>query len=180
MTFLLLYLLATCDAAFCGYRAAAGRSALLFKRGYYLRAMVRGALWGQLAVALAGLVAALLLSWSPAPGQLLGDYASAGGRLLEVYLPYAVVIGLAFGVRAVPSVDLRSLASVVIFGPMTLLRPAIVVGGGAWAVFNVPRAEVAILVGAVIPVVLFLERFLARRTASGRAEPHRAWSGGAS
>ena len=51
LTFLLLYLLATCDAAFCGFRAAAGRNALLFKRAYYLRAMGRGALWGQLAVA---------------------------------------------------------------------------------------------------------------------------------
>lgn len=170
LTFLLLYLLAVCDAAFCGYRAVAGRNALLFKRDYYLRSMARGALWGQAAVAVAGVAAGLLLAASHAPEQLLNDFAEAGVRLLEVYLPYAVLIGLAFTVRIVPSVDVRSLTSVLVFGPLTLIRPAVAVAGFAWALYHVARVEVGIMAGIVLPLMLLLERFLERRFSSGPCE----------
>ena len=163
LTFLPLYLLATCDAAFSGYRAAAGWNALLFKRGYYLRAMVGGALWGQLAVAPAGLVAGLLAMWSHSPSQVLDDYSTAGARLVQVYLPYAGLIGLAFLLRLVPSVDVRSMTSVLVFGPLTLLRPVVAVGGVVWALFQVPRAEVAVTAAVVLAMMLSLERFLERR-----------------
>src|SRR5262249_24125669 len=169
VTFLLLYLLATCDAAFCGYRAAAGRNALLFKRGYYLRAMGRGVLWGQLAVVLVGSVAGLLVVSSPSPWQLLDDYTEAGERLLQVYLPYTAVIGLAFVLRTIPSVDVRSLTSVLVFGPLTLIRPAVLLGGVAWALFNISRAEVALIAGVLLPIILLLERFLQwRKAGAGR------------
>src|ERR1044072_1308654 len=52
--------LATRDSAFVGYREAAGRSALIRKGAYYARAMLRGALWGQAAVALACVLLAAL------------------------------------------------------------------------------------------------------------------------
>ena len=61
-----VYFLATLDSAFVGYREAAGRSALIRKGAYYARAMLRGALWGQAAVALAfALLALLFLRESP-------------------------------------------------------------------------------------------------------------------
>ena len=167
LTPLLLYLLACCDAAFCGYRAAAGRNALLFKRRYYLRAMGRGLLWGQLAVAVAAALGWLLVALSSSPERVLDDYREAGERLLQVYLPYAGVIGLAFAVRAVPSVDVRSLSSVVVFGPLTLVRPLVAVAGVAWALFHVPRGEVAILAGAVLLMMLSLERLLECRAPAG-------------
>jgi hypothetical protein len=171
LTFLLLYLLATCDTAFCGYRAEAGWNARLFKWGYYLRAMGRGVLWGQLAVALAGSAAGLLVVSSPSPGQLLDDYAEAGGRLLQVYLPFAGVIGLAFALRTLPSVDLRSLTSVLVFGPLTLLRPPVALAGVAWALLHVPRAEVAVMTAVALPMILLLERFLYWRRAFGQTAP---------
>jgi hypothetical protein len=174
LTFLLLYLLATCDAAFCGYRAAAGRNALLFKRGYYLRAMGRGILWGQLAVALAASATSLLVALSPSPGQLLEDFAQAGACLLQVYLPYGGVIGLAFIVRTLPSVDVRSLTSVVVFGPLTLIRPAVALGGVTWALYHVPRTEVAVMAGVLLAMMLLLERFLERRKGIGEAKPRPA------
>src|SRR5262249_43521230 len=162
LNFLLLYLLATCDAAFCGYRAAAGRNALLFKRNYYLRAMASGALWGQLAVALAGLAASVLVIASASPWRVLDDFARASSCLLQIYLPYAAIIALAFMMRTLPSVDVRSMTSVLVFGPLTLIRPIVVLTGFAWAIIRLPRVEVAIMAGVVIPMMLFLERFLYR------------------
>jgi hypothetical protein len=163
LTLLLLYLLATLDTAFCGYRAAAGRSGLIFKGGYYRRAMRRGALWGQLAVAVAAAAGLLLVALSPAPKRLLADFTEAGDRLLEVYLPYAGVIGLAFAVRAVPSVDVRSLTSVLVFGPFTLARPVVVPAGAAWALFHVPRPGVMVMLAIIIPTMLLAEPWLDRR-----------------
>src|SRR5262249_5581323 len=116
LNFLLLYLLATCDAAFCGYRAPAGRNALLFKRNHYLRAMASGALRGQLAVALAGLAASVLVIASASPWRVLDDFARASSCLLQIYLPYAAIIALAFMMRTLPSVDVRSMTSVLVFG----------------------------------------------------------------
>ena len=62
MSILLLWLLATVESAFIGYRDAAGRSALIDKRHYYRRALLRGALMGQIAVAIAGTVALAMLA----------------------------------------------------------------------------------------------------------------------
>ena len=161
--FFLLYLLAVCDAAFCGYRAAAGRSALIFKRTYYARAMGRGALWGHVAVTIAGLVGGVLLLLSSSRTELLAIFAEAAKSLLHVYLVYAGVMWLAFAFRAIPSVDIRSLTSTLIFGSFTLLRPLVVLAGAAWALFNVPRLEVTIMAAVVLPMMLSMEWFLRRR-----------------
>lgn len=56
-----LWLLATIDSAFIGYREAAGRNALIEKRAYYRHALFRGALIGQLAVLIVGVVTAVAL-----------------------------------------------------------------------------------------------------------------------
>ena len=58
---LLLWFLATVDAAFIGYREAAGRNALIDKRAYYRNAMLRGAALGQIAVLLAGSLISLVV-----------------------------------------------------------------------------------------------------------------------
>ena len=120
-------------------------------------------MWGQLAVAVAGAVAVLLVALSSAPEQLLADFTAAGDRLLEVYLPYAGVVGLAFAARAIPSVDIRSLTSVLVFGPFTLLRPAVVLVGAAWALFRVPQPGVGVTLGMIVPLMLLMQPWLERR-----------------
>jgi hypothetical protein len=69
-------------------------------------------------------------------------------------------------VRAVPSVDVRSLTSVLVFGPFTLARPA-VVAGAAWALSHVPRPGVAVMLAIVVPMMLLAEPWLARRPNGG-------------
>lgn len=167
---LLLYLLATIDAACCGYRAAAGRSALIRKSSYYRRAILRGLLFGQAAVLIAGLVVLLLFTLSSDRASLISDLLEAGRRLLIVYLPYAAAVLMAFALRLIPSVDLRSMTSLLIFGPFMLIRPLVAVAGVAWAIIAVPRIEVFGLGLLILFLMLSLEPFLGRlrMSAGGR------------
>jgi hypothetical protein len=169
-----LYFLATLDSAFVGYREAAGRSALIRKGAYYARAMLRGALWGQAAVALAFALLALLFLRAGDGAAFLHSLADAGRRMLSVYVPYAVVVLAAFAVRAVPSVDVRSMTSTLVFGPFQFIRPLVVVAGVMWGLFAAGRADAAALGLFVIAEMLLLDRWLrylrARRIAGHRGE----------
>ncbi|MDQ3818024.1 MAG: hypothetical protein M3362_10060 [Acidobacteriota bacterium] len=78
MIALVLWALATVDAAFIGYREAAGRSALIDKRAYYRRAMIRGALFGQIAVGVAGAIIAVMFILSNEPLALAEDLRVVG------------------------------------------------------------------------------------------------------
>jgi hypothetical protein len=93
-----LWLLATIDSALIGYREAAGRNALIDKRAYYRRALIRGALVGQVAVLIVG--AAVVLVSSNDAGALFSKLEAVGERMLIVYVPYALVLLLTFLVRA--------------------------------------------------------------------------------
>ena len=157
-----LGMLATLDAAFAGYRAAAGRNALINKGRYYLRAMIRGAIFGQLAVAFAAIVILISLAMTPDRQVLLRDYNLAGARMLLVYIPYAVIILLAFLVRSVPSVDIRSITSTLVFGPFTLIRPAVAIAGLVYGVWAAPRMATVIVGAIVLIMMLSLERVLNR------------------
>ena len=171
MIALVLWLLATLDAAFAGYRDAAGRNALINKRRYYRRAMLRGALMGQLAVGIAALIIALSLILSAYWRGLLQDYETAGARMLTIYLPYAFVVLLTFLVRWIPSVDLRSITSTVIFGPFTLIRPLVAVIGMGYGVFAARRMIVVAVGMIVLTMMLGIEAALSRfrrSTVNGR------------
>ena len=158
-----LWLLATLDAAFAGYRAAAGRSALIDKRRYYQRAMIRGALLGQVAVAVAAGIVLISLAFTSDRQALLRDYNLAGSRVLYVYVPYAAIILLAFVVRLIRSVDIRSITSTLVFGPFTLIRPIVAVAGLIYGVIAVPRTETMVLGAIVLIMMLSLERIIAPR-----------------
>ena len=158
----ILLLLALTDGAFSGYRAAPGRDARLFKRDFYGQAMGRGIVYALAASVLAGLTADLLLALSPDPVPLLAALTRAGVCLLEVYLPYAAVTIVAFAVRSVPSVDIRSTASALLFGPLDLLRPAVAVAGVLWAADSTRRPEVVLLGVLVLALMLSCEGLLSR------------------
>jgi hypothetical protein len=167
MIALLLWALATVDAAFIGYREAAGRNALIDKRAYYRRAMIRGALFGQIAVGVAGAVIVVMFILSPEPYALAKDLREVGSRMLIVYVPYALTILIAFAVRAVPSVDLRSITSVLVFGPFTLIRPVVVAAGVAWGVLSRPTFVILLIGVVVLFLMLGLEWIIGRLRARG-------------
>lgn len=156
MIAVLLWLLATVDSAFIGYREAAGRNALIEKRAYYRHALIRGALIGQLAVLIVGAITVIALVSSNNAGALFSSIERVGARMLSVYVPYALIILITFCIRALPSVDIRSITSVLIFGPFTFIRPLVVVAGAVWGVVAAPNAVTISLTVLIVIMMLGL------------------------
>lgn len=161
MIAVLLWLLATVDSAFIGYREAAGRNALIEKRAYYRRALIRGALFGQLAVLIVGVITAIVIVSSNNAGALFSSIELVGARMLTVYVPYALIILITFCIRALPSVDIRSITSVLIFGPFTFIRPLVVLAGAVWGIVAAPGPITIALVVLIVTLMLSLEAALA-------------------
>lgn len=153
----LLWLLATVDSAFIGYREAAGRNALIDKGAYFRRALIRGALFGQIAVLIVGVITALALATAGDPGAMFSKFETVGARMLTVYVPYAIILLITFCIRAVPSVDIRSITSVLIFGPFTFIRPLIVLAGAVWGVVAAPGAITITITVLIVMLMLGLE-----------------------
>ena len=160
MVLLWLYLLATTDAMFCGYRAAAGRNALINKTAYYHRAMWRGAIFGQAAVVILGIATGIVIVSASDRAVMKATLFQAGERMLVVYLPYAAVTLTAFVTRWIPSVDVRSSVSALICGPLTFIRPLIATAGVAWAMIVTRRAEIIGLGMLALALMLSMERAL--------------------
>ena len=160
MIAVLLWLLATVDSAFIGYREAAGRNALIDKRAYFRHAIIRGALFGQLAVLIVGVTTAIVLVSVRDAGFLFSDLELIGARMLMVYVPYALILLITFCVRAIPSVDIRSITSVLIFGPFTFIRPLVVLAGAVWSVLAAPSAITIALTVLIVTLMLGLGSFL--------------------
>lgn len=156
MIAVLLWLLATVDSAFIGYREAAGRNAQIDKRAYYRHALIRGALFGQLAVLIVGLITVIVLVSVRDAGVLFSDLELVGARMLFVYVPYAFILLITFCVRAIPSVDIRSITSVLIFGPFTFIRPIVVVAGAVCGVIAAPGAITIALTVLIVTLMLGL------------------------
>jgi len=156
----LLWLLATIDSAFIGYREAAGRNAVIQKRAYFRRALIRGALAGQVAVLIVGVTTAILVATSSDAAALFSKFETVGARMLAVYIPYAVVLLITFCIRAVPSVDIRSITSVLIFGPFTFIRPLVVLAGAVWGVIAAPAPITIAITVLIVILMLGLEHIL--------------------
>jgi len=157
---LVLWLLATLDASFTSYREAAGRNALIDKRAYYRRAMLEGALFGQVAIAIAVCVIAVIVWFAGNPKELFEDFNRVGARMLVIYIPYAAIILFAIAIRAIPSVDIRSITSTLIFGPFTLIRPLVAIVGLIYGLLAAPRVETIVLGLVVLAMMLSLEKSL--------------------
>jgi uncharacterized integral membrane protein len=160
-----IWLLVTLDCALMGFRLAMGRSAAIDKRRYYRRAAVRAGLMGQVAIGAVTTVAVVLAHSGGT--TTTGAFNRAMPRFILIGGGYAALILGASALCAFPSVTLRSALSVVIFGPLTLLRPVVVivtVGYAVWSEASAPIIVVALLV-AVPGVVIepLLDRRIARR-----------------
>src|ERR1044071_9685913 len=140
----LLWLLATVDSAF-----------------------IRGALFGQLAVLIVGVITALALVSSSDAAALFSKLELIGTRMLTVYIPYALIILITFCIRAVPSVDIKSITSVLIFGPFTFIRPLIVLAGAVWGVVAAPGAITIAITVLIVSLMLGLEYILSSLRSRG-------------
>lgn len=143
-----LALLAVVDGACAGFRSSVGRSGLISHRASDRRAARRGATTAVilLAPAIAVTCAAVLLQHARS-----GLFLRAGEAMLDVYVPYGLAVLTALAAYATLGWRKRYLASAVILGPFTLLRPVVVIAGAGLAI-GITR-DVAVTVAAVFAVL---------------------------
>jgi hypothetical protein len=157
MTLLVLYLLASLDGAFCGFRTSMGRHPYIQQGRYYTMAVLRGTLAAQIASWASLFVLLAAMAYSENRTALRSDLEAAAARMLLVFLPYAALVVLNLALRLVPSTDLRSATSVLFLGPLTALRPFLMIAG---VLFGIWRAQLraTILLGLfVLALMLSLE-----------------------
>jgi hypothetical protein len=154
---ILLGTLAILDCAIAGFRAAAGRNGELDKRRYYRAAMLRGGLVGCALVALFAGAVELTGTW---PSAL-----SAAHTLVWIYGTYATVVLVAFAFYFTPVGPYRVLTSVIVFGPLTLIRRAVIAGGMGVVALTAQTAPVTILAAGAGVAMLAVEPLLGRRYA---------------
>ena len=175
MTLLVLYFLASLDGLLCGCRTSMGRCPLIRTRSYYMRTLVRGLLAAQAASLLGLLSLFLVLRFSSHSIALRADLESSAGRMLLIFLPYAAIVLLSLSLRFVPSIDLRSATSVFALGPLTAVRPVIMIVGVLAGIYSSLFWQTRIL-GVIVLLLMFsievvLNYFAARKQAAEILEP---------
>jgi hypothetical protein len=165
VTLLVLYLLALLDGLLCGLRTSMGRCPVIRKRSYYTRALLRGMVGAQVISILA--LAALLLTsaFSPHRAALGADLESTAGRMLWVFVPYAALVLLNLALRLIPSTDIRSATSVLMLGPLTAMRPLVMIGGVLFGISGSELPETRFIGVFILGLMLALEFALNRRAA---------------
>lgn len=138
MIALALCSMALADAAFSGFRANAGRDGRIAKREAKARACLVGAAAGSGVLVI---LAAVLLGSIGAGLTTMDDLVGAGERMLIVYAGYATAIAAGFVAYFSPWLEVRSLATMLVLGPGTFVRPAVIVAGaiaagvhGGWVI----------------------------------------------
>ena len=157
MTLLVLYLLASLDGALCGFRSSMGRYPHIHKIRFYTMAMLRGVLAAQIAswLSLFALYAAIVAA--PNQALLRHDLEVSAARMLLVFLPYAALVMFNLALRLVPSTDLRSATSVVFLGPLTFLRPFVMIAGVLFGIWHAQLRATIFLGVFVLVLMLWLE-----------------------
>ncbi|MCK6547990.1 hypothetical protein L6R52_19220 [Myxococcota bacterium] len=165
--FLLLATLAIVDAGFSGFRDAAGRNPRIRKQGYFRRAVRRGLKLGFVGCGVVGLVAALLVARAHSPSEALAALSVTAEVMVWSFGTYATLVLIALGLWLAAEPDLRTLASVVVLGPFTLIRPWWIVATCAWAAATAPQLEATITALVAALAQLTIEPWLAREWRSG-------------
>lgn len=154
-----LLTLAITDGAFAGFRSSAGRTGLISHRQSDHQAARRGA--GLACVLLAPVIAVVTGDVLIHPGHL-DDYARAGTAMLAVYGPYALLVLIALACYATLNWRLKYLASALILGPFTLLRPGVAALGAAVGMALSKEPVAAIAAGLSVIAVLTVEPLAGR------------------
>jgi len=154
-----LLVLALVDGSCSGFRASVGRTGLINHRQSDYQAARRGA--GLVCVLLAPAIAEVCADAVIHPAHL-EQYTRAGKAMLAVYGPYAVLVLIALSCYAALNWRLKYLASALILGPFTLLRPLIAILGAAFGATAGNDVAVAAAVALSVIAVLAVEPLAGR------------------
>jgi lysylphosphatidylglycerol synthetase-like protein (DUF2156 family) len=161
----ILAVLALFDLMLAGFRSAAGREGKVVKDAYFRAAIARGA-WFALAIVGAHIaLVTLLVLTAPSRHATWHELVTSGTVATYVLGGFATLTLLALLLWLSPVVEHRLLASILVLGPLTLVRPFVIIGAlvAACLVTTDPRVWI---VGASAGIcMLAMERALARRYA---------------
>lgn len=163
-----LLALAALDGTFAGFRSSIGRTGLIDHRRADRVAARRGLT--LVLVLLAPVVVLVSADVLRRPDRLVG-YTEIGAAMLTVYLPYAAVVLLALAVYAVLGWRLKYLATAVILGPFTLIRPAVAGLGGVLGLTGVHDLLAAVATVSAVAAVLAVEPLVDRWWYGRRVRP---------
>lgn len=164
MSLVVLVLLGLLDAAFSGFRSAQGRSGLIDHADDDRAGMLRGVrLFSWLsAAAVVAFVVDLVL------GRDLEAYVAAADLFLLVIAPFAIVVLLALAAYGMLRWELRYLASAIILGPCTFLRPYVVAAAAVVVIVRAGDVSVAVVATLAVIAVLAVEPILDGSRSVGR------------
>ena len=146
-----------------------GRCPLVRKRGYYIRALLRGIAGAQVISSLALVALLLTAAFSSRRSALRADLEDAAGRMLWVFLPYGALVLFNLALRLLPSTDIRSATSVFMLGPLTAIRPLVMIAGVLYGISASQLLETRVLGLFILALMLALEFVLNRRAARAQA-----------
>jgi hypothetical protein len=158
---ILVGVLAVFDFVLAGFRAAAGRDGRIDKMPMFRAAMVRGGLWGGVIVAFHGALAMILVATGDS--TVWPAFLAAGRDAVVVFGIFATLTALALVFWFSPLHELRIVPTLVILGPLTLLRPLVIVIGLAYASSRSPEPRVWVTAALAGASMLAGEKALGRR-----------------
>lgn len=159
MILVLLGVLALVDGAFCGFRASAGRNPRIFLWPYYATAMRRGLAFAVVfVVVFLGAGLAVRFGVSQAMWSALEIAASS---MVQVYGVYATLVLAALALYGFGAFDLSVLATVIVLGPFTLIRPLVILGGAIYGASRTDDPIVWVFAIAAAFVMMSFERIIA-------------------
>jgi hypothetical protein len=158
VSFVLLGLLVLVDGLFCGFRAAAGRNPRIHLWGYYRKSILRGGMGSLGVIALFLAVAAAGASFLGEP--LWSELEHAAHAMVRIYGIFATTVLAAIALYLTASFDLAVLASVLVLGPFTLIRPWVIGAGALWVAAQAGPGLTALLALAAGAVMARFEQLL--------------------
>ena len=115
-----LYLCATLLTIFVGFRDAAGRNAKIKKTSYYVRSMVRSFCVGQIML---GFLFACAYSMEQFDISIIEVIAQ---RCFLPFSFYIAIVLMTFIPYMIPNWEIKSLVTVLVFGPLTSIQPIVI------------------------------------------------------
>jgi hypothetical protein len=117
-------------------------------------------------LALAALLATMAVSSHR--DVLRDDLENAAGRMLWIFVPCAALVIFNLALRLVPSTDIRSATSVFMLGPLTAIRPFVMIAGLVYGIIGSRLWETRALGVFILALMLLLE--LALNVRAGREQ----------
>jgi len=130
---------------------------LIRKNIYYAKGVLRGVFAAQVVSGFSLICLLLVVAFTRNPQLLRADLVESARRMLFVFLPYAALVLANIALRIIPSTDLRSATSVFFLGPLTGIRPFVMIAGVVAGIWRAQLHQTVFLGLFVLALMLSVE-----------------------